>query len=84
MMKNIKITTDNKSYIVRRYTDYAVSRMDNIEIFNNFKDYFYREKIAYPISTLEVEINKYCPEILHDHFSENVVDKGAEYAKTLW
>lgn len=82
-MRRIQITNDNKAYIVRRYTDYALSRMDNVEILNAFKDYFYREKIGYPINTLESEIDRYCPEILEDHFSENIVGKGDEYAKTI-
>lgn len=82
-MRNLAITADNKSYIVHRYTDYALSRMDNVEILNGFRDYFYREKMGYPINTLELEISKYCPEILEDHFSENVVGKGAEYAKNI-
>lgn len=82
-MKNIKITTDNKSYIVRRYTDYTLSRMNNTEILNGFKEYFYREKIGYPIATLESEIDRYCPEILEDHFAEAVVGKEDEYAKNI-
>jgi hypothetical protein len=82
MKKLIKITESNKSYIVRRYTDYIVSRMDNLELLEEFKDYFYREKIGYPIDTLQNEINKFCPEILEDHLIESVVGKGAEYAQT--
>jgi hypothetical protein len=79
-MRHVKITSNNKDYIVRRYTDYVLSRMDDIEILENFKDYFFREKIGYPIDTLETEINKYCPEILEDHISEEVVGKAAEYS----
>jgi hypothetical protein len=82
MKKLIKITESNKPYIVRRYTDYIVSRMDNLELLEEFKDYFYREKIGYPIDTLQNEINKFCPEILEDHLIESVVGKGAEYAQT--
>jgi hypothetical protein len=82
-MRHLHITSDNKPYFVRRYTDYIVSRMDNLEIMDSFKDYFYREKIGYPIETLEVEINRYCPEILDDHIAEEVVGKGVEYAKSI-
>lgn len=82
-MRNIKLNDDNKSYIVRRYCDYTVSHMDNLDLLNGFKEYFYREKMAYPIDTLEVEINKYCPEIMEDHISELIVGKGAEYAKAI-
>lgn len=78
-MKHIKITAENKDYFVRRYTDYIISRMDNIEILDNFKDYFYKEKMIYPIETLEREINRYCPHILEDHIAEEVVGKGYEY-----
>ena len=82
MKRIMTITEDNKPYIVRRYTDYIVSRMDNLELLEEFKDYFYREKIGYPIDTLQNEINKFCPEILEDHLIESVVGKGAEYAQT--
>lgn len=82
-MRHLKITDDNKPYIVRRYTDYIVSRMDNVEIFEELKNYIYKEKVDYPISTLELEINKYCPEILEDHIVEQVIGKGAEYAKSI-
>lgn len=82
MKKLIKITESNKPYLVRRYTDYIVSRMDNLELLEEFKDYFYREKVNYPIDTLQTEINKFCPEILEDHLIESVVGKGAEYAQT--
>lgn len=83
MKKIIKITESNKPYIVRRYTDYIVSRMDNLELLEEFKDYFYREKVGYPIDTLQNEINKFCPEILEDHLIESVVGKGYEYAQTI-
>lgn len=79
MKRLIKITESNKPYIVRRYTDYVVSRMDNLQLLEEFKDYFYREKTGYPIDTLSTEINKFCPEILEDHLVESVVGKGAEY-----
>lgn len=78
-MKRIKITVDNKDYVVRRYTDYILSRMDNLEILDSFKDYFFREKMAYPIETLEQEINRHCPYVLEDHIAEEVVGKGSEY-----
>ena len=77
-MRHVKITSNNKDYIVRRYTDYVLSRMDDIEILENFKDYFFREKIGYPIDTLETAINKSCPEIIEAHISEEVVGKAAE------
>lgn len=82
-MRTTHITDDNKSYIVRRYTDYVLSRMDNVEIWESFKDYFYKEKISYKNSTLEEEIKRYCPEILEDTFPENVIGKGEEYAKVI-
>jgi hypothetical protein len=37
----------------------------------------------YPNDTLEEEIKRYCPEILENHFTEEVVGKGAEYAKAI-
>lgn len=82
-MKTLHISSENKSYFVRRYTDYVVSHMDNLEILDGFKNYFYNEKIDYPVSTLEQEIGKYCPEILEDHIQEKVVGKGKEYAKNF-
>ena len=81
MKRLIKITESNKPYIVRRYTDYVVSRMDNLELLEEFKDYFYREKMGYPLDTLQSEINKFCPEILEDHLIESVVGKGVEYVQ---
>lgn len=82
MHRLLKITEDNKPYIVRRYTDYIVSRMDNLQLLEEFKDYFYREKIGYPVETLESEIHRYCPEILEDHIIDNVVGRSPEYVKT--
>jgi len=82
-MRHLHITPDNKNYFVQRYTDYITARMDNLEILNSFKDYFFREKMGYPIETLEVEINRHCPEILDDNIVEEVVGKGAEYAKSI-
>lgn len=82
-MKTTHITDENKSYIIRRYTDYVVSRMDNVEIWEAFKDYFYKEKISYQNHTLEEEIKRYCPDILEDTFPENVIGKGTEYAKAI-
>ncbi len=78
-MKTLQVTPDNKSYIVRRYCDYVISRMDNDEIYNSFKDYFFREKMGYPIDTLKEEIIRHCPEILDDHLAESVVGKDKEY-----
>jgi len=57
--------------------------MDDGEIYDAFKDYFYREKMAYPILTLSEEIKRHCPEILEDNIAEQVVGKGSEYAKTI-
>lgn len=55
-MKKIKINDDNKSYVVRRYIDSTISRMDNEEIYLALKDFLYKEKIEYPNDTLETEI----------------------------
>ena len=55
-MRQLQITPDNKSYIVRRYCDYVLSRIDNDEVYTGFKDYFFREKMGYPIDTLKEEI----------------------------
>ena len=82
-MRILKLTEDNKSYIVRRYVDHILSRMDDIDMWNTLKDYVYREKMSYPIETLELEIQRHCPQILEDHISEEVLGKGAEYAKTI-
>jgi hypothetical protein len=82
-MRFIEISNDNKAYIVRRYTDYVISRMDDIEVLDAFRNYFFQEKMSYPNDTLEEEIKKHCPEILEDHLSEEVIGKGAEYAKTI-
>jgi hypothetical protein len=56
--------------------------MDNLQLLEEFKDYFYREKIGYPVETLETEIHRYCPEILEDHIVDNVVGRSPEYVKT--
>lgn len=80
MKRIMTITEDNKSYVVRRYTDYITSRMDNLELLEEFKDYFFKEKINYPVDTLQTEINKYCPEVLEDHIVESVVGKGSKFA----
>lgn len=78
-MKQLQITPDNKPYIVRRYCDYVLSRMDSEDIYASFKDYFFREKMGYPIATLKEEITRHCPEILEDHLAETVVGKDVEY-----
>jgi hypothetical protein len=57
--------------------------MDSIEIFDEFKNYFFKEKMDYKNNILEDEINRLCPEILEDHFPEKVIGKGAEYAKSI-
>lgn len=79
----LKVTEENKPYLIRRYTDYIVSRMDNVEILEEFKNYFYKEKVDYSPQTLESEINRYCPEILENHIVENVIGKGSEFNKNL-
>jgi len=75
----LKVTEDNKSYLVRRYADYIVTRMDSIQILEEFKNYFYREKMGYLCNTLENEMLRYCPELLEDYLVENVVGKGSEF-----
>lgn len=82
-MSKLEITTNNKSYIVQRYVDHVAYRMSDGEIYDAFKDYLYREKMAYPVDTLNSEIKRYCPEILEDDIAEKVVGKGPEYAKTI-
>lgn len=82
-MSKLELTTENKSYVVEKYVDHVAYRMGDIEIYNAFKDYLYREKIAYPIDTLYAEIKRHCPEILEDDIAEKVVGKGPEYAKTI-
>jgi hypothetical protein len=79
----VQITSDNKSYIVRRYVDYILTRMDNNDMLGALKDYLFREKMSYPIDTLSLEINRHCPEILEDRFVEEVVGKGDEYAQAI-
>lgn len=79
----IKITPDNKSYIVTRYVDYILTRMDTLDMFGALKDYLLREKMSYPIDTLNLEIERHCPQILEDHFVEDVVGKENEYAKAI-
>ena len=82
-MKFIEISNDNKAYVVRRYTDYIISRMDNIEVLDSFRNYFFQEKMSYPNDTLYEEIFRHCPEILDDHLAEEVIGKGVEYAKSI-
>jgi hypothetical protein len=82
-MKRISINDNNKSYIVRRYVDSIISRMDDADIYLAFKDYLFREKIDYPNDTLEIEIKRHFPEILDDNISESVVGKEHEYAKNI-
>lgn len=79
----IKLTADNKSYIVTRYVDYILTRMDTLDMFGALKDYLFREKMSYPIDTLNLEIERHCPQILEDHFAEDVVGKETEYAKVI-
>jgi hypothetical protein len=82
-MKNLKVTIDNKAYISRRYVDYIVSHMDEIDILDSFKDYLYREKFNYPNATLEVEIGRHCPELLQDDTTEELVGIGGDYVKAI-
>ena len=82
-MKNLKVSIDNKAYLSRRYVDYIVSHMDEIDILDSLKDYLYREKFNYPNSTLEVEIGRHYPELLQDHTTEELVGKGGEYVKNI-
>ena len=53
--------------------------MDDYEIYSELKEYFFREKIAYPLITLTQEIERYCPQILEDNMVENVFGKDHEY-----
>lgn len=82
-MRKLELTTENKSFIVQKYVDHVIYRMSDGEIYDAFKDYFFREKMAYPIPTLWEEIKRHCPEILEDNIAEQVVGKGSEYAKTI-
>jgi hypothetical protein len=82
-MKNLKVTLENKAYLIRRYTDYIVSHMNDIDVFDSLKDYIYREKFNYPNQTLESEIARHCPDILQDHTAEELVGKGVEYEKAM-
>lgn len=79
----IRITPDNKAYFTRRYVDYLLSHMDNTDIFDALKHYLFQEKFAYPIDRLELEITRYCPEILKDHLAELAVGKEKEYASSI-
>lgn len=76
-MKKLKITTENKASVVQRYVDNIAYRMDDCEIYDAFKDYFYREKMSLDIDSLTQEIEKYHPEILEEHIFEPVFNKGA-------
>jgi hypothetical protein len=82
-MKHLKISSDNKDYIVERYSSFMLSRMNDLEILEAFRDYFHKEKMSYPNETLEQEINRFCPAVLEDHIAEEVLGKGAEYAKAI-
>lgn len=82
-MKMLKVTLENKAYLTRRYVDYIVSHMDEIDMLESIKDYIYREKFNYPNQTLESEIGRHCPDILQDRTTEELVGKGGEYAKAI-
>ena len=82
-MKPIKVTIENKAYLTRRYVDYIVSHMDEVDMLDSLKNYIYREKFNYPNQTLETEIGRHYPELLQDHTTEELVGKGDEYAKAF-
>lgn len=82
-MKTFAITQNNKSYITKRYIDYIISRMDETDIWEGFKNYLFKEKIKYPLDTLVSEIKRHCPHLLEEHLSEQVVGKESEYAQTI-
>lgn len=82
-MKTIEVNFHNKDYITKRYVDYITSRMNETDVWENFKNYLYKEKIKYPIDTLVGEIKRHCPHILEEHLSESVIGKGEEYAQTF-
>lgn len=80
-MNRLKLTIDNKQYVVKKYADNVAYRMDDGEIYDAFKEYFYKEKLSYPLETLESEILKLCPEILEDNIVEQAV--GVSDAKNF-
>jgi hypothetical protein len=82
-MRLKNISNDNKVYIIRRYADYIITRMDDVEILDAFRNYFFQEKMNYPNDTLEEEIKKHCPELLEDHIAEEVIGKGVEHVKNF-
>ena len=82
-MKNLKVTIDIKAYLTRRYVDYIVSHMDEVDMLDSLKEYIYKEKFNYPNLTLELEIGRHYPELLQDHTTEELVGKGGEYAKAI-
>ena len=82
-MRHAKLVDSNKPYYIRKYADYTASRMNSVDLLNEFKNSFYKEKMEYDNHTLEEEINRLCPEILDDHFFEESIGKGREYAKTI-
>lgn len=82
-MKTIDITSENHDYIVQRYVDRIVSRMDNIDFYNTTKEYLYKEKLSYPYETLEQEIARHFPSLLEDHTVEQLIGKEREYAKNF-
>lgn len=82
-MKNLKITSDNHEYIVKRYVDHIVSHMDIEDFYDTTKEYLFKEKLSYPLETLEEEIKRYSPDLLKDYLVEQVVGKEKEYAKTF-
>jgi|688.fasta_scaffold772889_2 hypothetical protein len=82
-MKNLKVTIDNKAYLTRRYVDYIVSHMDEVDMLDSLKEYIYKEKFNYPNLTLELEVGRHYPELLQDHTTEELVGKGGEYAKAI-
>lgn len=64
------INADNKQYYARKFAEKLVSDMDNKELIDTAKEYFYRDKMREPISILEEEIYKSFPELLQSYSLE--------------
>lgn len=62
---NIKhITVDNKQYYARKFAEKLVGDMDEKELTDTAKEYFYRDKMREPVSVLQEEIYKSYPDLL--------------------
>lgn len=83
-MRTIIIDNENKSYFAKRYVDYILSRMDQTDIWQELKNYLFKEKIRYKPELLQAEIKRYCPHILQEHITEEVVGKGEEYEQKVY